>query len=1163
LAEVVQCAGTEESATEVQQSENQTNSGVGLHPKFPLAELESGEFEELLSRYSDIEDIYPLAPMQEGLLFHSLLYPNSGIYLMQDRYQIEGSVDVEPFRQAWQSVVDHHPILRTSFFLEGRRRTHQIVHREAQVPFEYFDWRHLSDQERAVRMEQLLANELHKGFDFAQAPLFRIRLFRFGEARYWFIRSYHHILLDEWCTSEIISHFLVNYEALIRGQNLPVWQAPPFRDYIAWLGRLDSRLAEDFWCRELQGFCEPTSLAIDFPVVENAQVVGAMEEVIDCLTETDTRALAALAHRHRLTVNTFLQAAWALLLGHYSGDDEVVYGVTVAGRPAELLGVEKILGLFINSLPLRVKVTLDLHVMEFLQQLLRRNLEIRRYEHTSLVAIQSWIGLPHDRPLFDSLLVFENAPIDPNLLEKKWALNISYEKNRTHTNYPLTVVVIPGSRLHLQITYQHDRFKKESVERMLGHFKRLLEAMIRNPLARLIDLPILTEAEQRWSDEIHQGQSVSLICRDFVTGFESQARRIPDAVAVACADQQATYAELNVRSDRVARALVAQGVGPDTLVALLDHRGIDFLAMMLAVFKAGGAYLPLDPAHPDGRLAQILKESQANLLLVGTACIERARSLLERASSAERAGNDIHSLSRAVTAMLCLTDLETAFLPEKASFVSPYLAQLAYVIYTSGSTGTPKGAMVDHQGMLNNLLSKIPAMGLGDTDVIAQTASQGFDISIWQLLTGLLCGARVEILPDAVVHEPRRLIQEIAARGVTVLEAIPSLIRALLDEPEASPKLAGLRWLLLTGEAFPSELCRRWMESYPHVRLLNAYGPAECSDDVAYHFITERPAETETAMPIGRPLANLRLYIVDRWLRPVPVGIPGELCVAGIGVGRGYLNQPDLTAERFIPNPFSAPGERLYRTGDRTCYRADGVIEFLGRIDHQIKIRGYRVEPGEIESHLLKHPLVRQAVVVAREGRGRVWRLVAYLVIEQDVKTGGESIDSDQVKGNGATEIASYAEMFRGFLKETLPDYMIPSLFLILKRMPLMPNGKIDRKALPETDISSQTECLHVAPRNSVEQRLAAIWKGVLDVERVGVKDNFFDLGGHSLLAMQVLSRVRVAFGVDLALHRLYEAATVERSALLVEEEIIKKLEGLSDEEAQSLLQGAHREEER
>jgi acyl-coenzyme A synthetase/AMP-(fatty) acid ligase/acyl carrier protein len=389
------------------------------------------------------------------------------------------------------------------------------------------------------------------------------------------------------------------------------------------------------------------------------------------------------------------------------------------------------------------------------------------------------------------------------------------------------------------------------------------------------------------------------------------------------------------------------------------------------------------------------------------------------------------------------------------------------------------------------------------------------------------------------------------------------LIRALLDEPEASPKLAGLRWLLLTGEAFPSELCRRWMESYPHVRLLNAYGPAECSDDVAYHFITERPAETETAMPIGRPLANLRLYIVDRWLRPVPVGIPGELCVAGIGVGRGYLNQPDLTAERFIPNPFSAPGERLYRTGDRTCYRADGVIEFLGRIDHQIKIRGYRVEPGEIESHLLKHPLVRQAVVVAREGRGRVWRLVAYLVIEQDVKTGGESIDSDQVKGNGATEIASYAETFRGFLKETLPDYMIPSLFLILKRMPLMPNGKIDRKALPEMDISSQTECLHVAPRNSVEQRLAAIWKGVLDVERVGVKDNFFDLGGHSLLAMQVLSRVRVAFGVDLALHRLYEAATVERSALLVEEEIIKKLEGLSDEEAQSLLQGAHREEER
>jgi amino acid adenylation domain-containing protein len=505
---------------------------------------------------------------------------------------------------------------------------------------------------------------------------------------------------------------------------------------------------------------------------------------------------------------------------------------------------------------------------------------------------------------------------------------------------------------------------------------------------------------------------------------------------------------------------------------------------------------------------------------------------------------------------------------------------LAFVIFTSGSTGMPKGAMVEHKGMFNNLITKVPTLGLTGGDVIAQTAGQCFDISVWQHLTALVCGARVEIFPDEIVKEPNQLLAQLAERGVTVLEAVPSMIQALLDIADDVLELPKLRWLIACGEAFPPELCRRWMDRFPHVKVLNAYGPAECSDDVSYYEVPARPGETEIIVPIGRPVHNTRLNLLDRWLEPVPIGVPGEICVAGIQVGRGYLNRPDLTAEKFIPDPFDfaqdrpfdEAGRRLYRTGDLGRYREDGAIEFLGRIDHQVKIRGVRIEPGEIEAQLLTFPNVEQALVTVREDGASGKRLVAYIVCgEEDINSDAElisRIDSlpiatlltsmDGGNADDGREQSRPPPLAVGKLREhlaaRLPNAMMPSAFVRLDAMPLGANGKIDRKALPEPDMAGQSDRAYVAPRNPAEEALVGIWKEVLGIERVGIADNFFDLGGHSLLAVQVLSRLRRAFGIEVPLRRLFEASTIEALALLVEELLIEHLNSLSEEEAEALL---------
>ncbi|MBS0180675.1 MAG: amino acid adenylation domain-containing protein, partial [Nitrospira sp.] len=1057
---------------------------------------------------TNIEAVYPLSPMQEGMLFHTLMNPGTGIYLMQNRYFVEGDLDQAVFVQAWKQVIARHSILRTSFVWKSQKRPLQAVHKDVAVPLDIMDWREKDRGLQVAELDALLQQELAEGFDFAKAPLMRLRLIRLSDRRYQFVHSFHHILLDEWCISPLLMDFLAHYEACAQGLVCRAEKPRPYRDYIAWLQQQDLDAANTFWREYLQGFSTPTPLAYDRPPEGLADQNDDAADHCVHLSADLTARLTALAQQHRVTPNTFVQGAWALLLAQYSGETDVLFGVTVAGRPTQLVGVESVLGLFINTLPLRVSVTPDRPVMAWLKDLLAENVRLREYEYTPLIQIQRSSEISRGEALFHSLFVFENAPVDPALCEGRIMFRAEEEQYRVHTNYPMTVMGWPGKELGLKLSYDRRLFDSETVLRMIGHLKGLLEGLITRPEACIGNLPMLDRAERAQLLSYGVGEKDKpRDGRSFTSRFEAEVRRSPQATAVRCGDRSLTYDDLNRQANRLAHRLRAKGICSDALVAVLDERGIDLLTMIVGCFKAGAAYVPLDLHHPVARVAKLLELSRVPAVVTTL----RLKSHLDQILALMTQGR------RPVVVLLDALQTEPG--SDEDRTVSVRLDQLAYVIYTSGSTGVPKGAMVTMGGMLNNIDSKLSSLSIGHKDVIAQTASQCFDISVWQFLTALLCGATTHILTDEVVREPSRLLTQLDAAGITIYEAVPAVLQALLEAGERSEStavLTRLRWVLPTGEALPPALCRRWFERHPNIPLLNAYGPAECADDVAVHPIMTAPADEVVRMPIGRAIQHVRLSILNRLFAPVPVGVSGELCIGGIGVGRGYLEDPLRTAQAFVPDPFTnEPGARLYRTGDLARYRPDGTIEYVGRVDHQVKIRGFRIELGEIESCLTDQGEVRDAAVIVREDRPGEKRLVAYVVPQE-----GLVIDHERL---------------RAAIHTHLPEYMIPSVFLSLDSLPRTSNGKVDRRALPALEFDGSDELSYVAPRTVTEELLAGIWADILGLERVGVRDHFFELGGHSLLATQVVSRIRSAFQVELPLRAAFECPTIADLAVTVD----------------------------
>ncbi len=1115
----------------------------------------------------NVEDIYPLSPLQQGMLFHTLYAPQSGVYVEQMSCTLRGDLDGAAFKRAWQYVIDRHPVFRTAFIWEGLDEPLQIVRQQVDLPWEQDDWRELDADTQQTRLEALLKADQVRGFELVRAPLTRFTLVQLADDDYAFIWSHHHLLLDGWSLPLVLNEVLACYAAFAYGRPLVLPTPCSYRDYITWLQEQDLAHAEAFWRRYLQGLTTPTGLGVDRPrqPAERPAAYAVQQRRLD---RAGTARLDAFVREHGLTLNTLVQGAWSLLLSRYSGETDVVFGATVAGRPPELPGSDRMIGLFINTLPVRARVPDAAPVAAWLRQLQTEQVELRQYEHSPLVQIQGWSAVPRGTPLFESILVFENYPEDysgaPNGAAPNGRPPLVVEQVHTaeQTNYPLTIAVAPSAELLLQASYDCARFDDATITRLLGHLEALLAAITVDHALPVSALPVLTEAElgqlQAWNTT-EVAYPANLLLHQLVA---AQVARTPDAIALMfdlygrpsvaappttgghggpalqVRDSQfsyMTYAALDARANQLAHHLQSLGIGPDTLVAVCLERSLTLVVALLGVLKAGGAYLPLDPSYPTERLAFMLADSQAQVLLTN-------KEIGDWRLESDAAQSPISNLQSPFVVDLD-ADWETiARQPTTPPSSTATAAHLAYAIYTSGSTGQPKGALNAHQAIVNRLLWMQETYGLTASDHVLQKTPFSFDVSVWEFFWPLLAGARLVLARPEGHRDPAYLASLIEQTQITTLHFVPSMLHAFLEGADVGG-CTSLRYVICSGEALSAELQARFFAKLG-AELHNLYGPTEAAVDVSA-WACERESRRQS-VPIGRPIANTQLHILDRQMRVVPIGVTGELYIGGVQLARGYHRRPELTAERFVPNPFAQKGleigdrrlsgaqspisyllspisSRLYRTGDLCRYREDGAIEYLGRIDHQVKLRGFRIELGEIEAALRQHPSVREAVVIAYEESSGDVRLIAYLV------PGDWRLEiGDSASDNLQPPISNLPQELRRYLNTRLPEYMVPSTFVLLDALPLSPNGKLDRQALPAPSAALLPPIPDfVAPRTPEEEVVAGIWSSVLHRAPIGAHDNFFHLGGHSLLATQVLARLRETFKLDLALRDLFDAPTL------------------------------------
>lgn len=1084
---------------------------------------------------TDVEDIYELSPLQGGLLYHCLHAPQTEAYTVQVTYALDGALDADRLRDAWEQAMERHRVFRTSFHWDLEKPV-QIVRSDVSLPWTVHDWSDASASEQRSRLDQLMDEDRRKGYDLDSAPLIRLYLIRRGPASHWLLWSRHHLLLDGWSVANVVDDVLRLYHLSRQGRETRLPGVRPYRDYIGWVQQQDREDARRFWQGLLDGFADPTPLPYQHASGASASRAGRegvqaesfQEHDVSLSRETSDR-LREQAKQHGLTLNTLVQSAWAVLLGRLTNEADVTFGTTVSGRPSDLEGVEDMVGLFVNTLPVRASIRQDEPMTDVLERLQKRLTQVRQFAHVPLAEIREWADIPGGMPLFETLLVFQNyssgrtaTSPDPEAGGNgKAALSVGTESASERAHYPLTIIVSPSERIRFTLHSQKERLPGRVVEELLKRWVQLLEAMT-DGLSRPVEAFRLLSPSERaqmlrqWSGSEHliSPETWETLPESLADAFETQAARHPNETAIRGANGRTlTYAELDRHSGRIARQLVSLGVGIEDPVGIAMERSLEAVVATVAVMRAGGTYVPMAPEYPASRLNYLLVDSGVSCLITNASTLEKTSALRDVIDKQEV------EACRLETDTLRLRDVpEETDVPDVVEETSRDTwrgrvrtpDQRAFLIYTSGSTGRPKGVAGTHRNAID-LVCESRFADLSENSVIAYDANPSFDLSVLQIWSCLARGGRVEVIsPDQMRASPADQIQNLRERGCTDKITTTALFHRIA---ESGASVDFLQTLSFGGESAAPRWVMKAVNEGGAGRVLNMYGPTEATTLSTMHEATPNDAGKE-AIPIGRPSVGTVVYVLDEAMRPVPVGVPGELYIGGSGLARGYHANPRKTAGAFVPNPFAdatsertgtEPGSRLYRTGDYVRWNANGDLVFVGRIDRQVKLRGFRVELGAIEAHLLDAPGVEQAAVKVF-GRGAAQRLVGY------VQPGVDGV--------------------RATLAETVPSHMVPDQVIGLDTLPLTPNGKIDRDALPQPSASrTKRDETYAPPRDAVEHQLVELWERVLQVEPVGIHHDFVDLGGNSLLALKLQTHVQQTFDQTFPISLLVEQTTVAEVA--------------------------------
>lgn len=1054
---------------------------------------------------NNIEDIYELTPMQQGMLFHTVYNEDSDAYIEQFCYNLSGNLDMELFKKAWKKVVERHGVLRTSFQWKGISKPVQIVNKTVELKWENLDWSNLTEEQQQIEFKKFIKQDRRSGFIMEKAPLMRCTLIKLNDESYEFVWTFHHILMDGWSYPVLQKEVFTIYEGLKENKILNLPDPKTYKQFILWLNQQNKNSAEDYWRKELKGFDSPGSIRSYESGIINEIGSDEINNSGINLSAQLTSELQKFAKENQITLNTIIQGAWAYVLSTYRGENDVLFGGVISGRNPSLKGIESMVGLFINTLPVRVNIDYGKEIISWLKELQENNVERDQYSYCSLVDIQKYSEIPRGTQLFDNIIVFENYPLDKSLENGIAGIKINNLRAFERTSFPLTVLISPGESLGIHIAYETAKFDEKIIQQILSNFKTAIENIISSPSGKLSELSVLTEEERNkilidWNKTRHEFPKNKCVHQL----IEEQFSVNPDAVAVEFEDIKLTYRELNERANQIANYLQNSGVKPNDIIGICIERSIEMVTALLGIIKSGAAYLPIDPGFPIERIVFLIEDTKAQFILTQQKILEKLPATNSRYIPVDKNNKEINRESKS-------SPLNKA---------TP--SDLAYVIYTSGSTGKPKGVLMKHEALVNLLYWQLEGQNFAKSYRTLQFTTLSFDVSFQEIFSTWYSGGTLVMMSESDRQDLSRVLSIIKYKNVQRIFLAFIALQGLAEIFSAGKEeRLELKEVITAGEQLQNTPAI--INLFNHLNgfiFSNHYGPSEAHVVTSY----ELPGNTKDWVklpPIGKPIFNTQMYILNSRMQPVPPGVTGDLYIGGVCLVKGYLNRPQLTAEKFVDNPFYAEdnntSKKIYKTGDNARYLHDGNIEYLGRTDNQIKLRGYRIELGEIESVLAENKKIKNSMVVARDINGGDKRLIAY-IISQD----GKEIHIPELKN---------------YLKDRLPVYMIPSDFIFINEIPLTSTGKIDQRSLPELVIPRiNKNNKYIEPKDSLELQLVKIWEKVLGINHIGIRDNFFELGGHSLLALRVFGYIEKLTGRKLALSTLFSSPTIEELAKILKD---------------------------